>query len=429
MYKTILSLSCIALILVVGTFYFKYRSSPQKELAVTTSLPILLYPESGEVTFKILGSTSFQIATSSPTIIPNQTIVHTETGKASVLLPDNSMISLDTNTEITINYSSSKTSVYQTLGTTYHRVQTLLTGSSYQVQTPGTLAAVRGTKFAIKYDSKTKKTKVAVTEHNVEVSTIPPGSQITGTTTPFTETISLGEGKTVTVAMVTKVPKQGESAMQIADTVKDDDMRIWVEVNKNDDRRLDDIKKNIKSDEDIRVEIKKEIFKDIKEDVQSEVLDTRKDSIETNIVDKKVNLDSTKTEIKTEPKPIVETKPTIETKTETTVKTDTTSNTPVTTSSLVKKMDEEQYFNGFNDMFIKYFYLDENDTPCITSILPQERVRQVTSFANTNGYPFTSTTLLSFAQAIQGYCTNKDVATKIKLQARFDEEFPYKDNF
>ena len=265
MYKTIFSVLFIGVLLFVGIFYFKYSQSSQKELEVSKiSSNILLYTESGEVTFKTLGSNTFQVASSSPTIIPNQTIVHTKIGKASVLLPDNSTISLDVNTEITVNYSTTKTSIYQTLGTTYHRVQALITGDTYQVQTPGTLAAVRGTQFAVKYDTKTKKTKIAVTENSVQVSTIPLGSEITGTTTPPVETITLSEGKTVIVDKVEKVPEKGESAMQILDTTKDDDMRVWVEKNKKEDIQLENIKQSTKDSDTLRSEIKRVIYDDIK---------------------------------------------------------------------------------------------------------------------------------------------------------------------
>ncbi len=431
MYKTIFSLGFVAILLIAGTFYFKFHSPFQKEINTQDSFSnILLYPESGNVTFKYSGSNIFQVATSSPTIIPNQTIVHTNIGKATVLLPDNSMITLDNNTEITINYSPTKTSVYQTLGTTYHRVQALVTGDTYQVQTPGTLAAVRGTKFAVKYDDKTKKTKVAVTEHKVEVSTIPPGSQVTGNVTPLVETITLEEGKTVTVASVTKLPEKGESAMQVVETTKDDDMRVWVDVNKKDDIKLEEIKVKVKDVEDLRVEMKKEFFKDEKVETKIEKVETKKEDSKNDVTqnredtkiteDKKtetINTDSTKKES-------TDTKTTTNTPT---VKADTTSvvNVPVTT---IKKMAEDEFYSAFNDLFIKYFYLDDNDTPCMSGVTADYRIKAVTTFANSNGYPFTSATLASFAQAIDSYCSNKDSSVKVKLQGRFDDEFPYKEN-
>ncbi len=58
---------------------------------------------------------------------------------------------------------------------------------------------------------------------------------------------------------------------------------------------------------------------------------------------------------------------------------------------------------------------------------PSERVRVVTSFASESGYPFASKTLLDLATAVDMYCQKKDPSVKLKLQARFDTEFPFQD--
>ncbi len=88
---------------------------------------------------------------------------------AYVIFPDNSMMSLDANTEVIIDVTEGNTSIAQMLGNTYHRVKKLQTDESYEVKTPGTLAAVRGTKFAVEIDSNTKKSSVKVTENVVQV--------------------------------------------------------------------------------------------------------------------------------------------------------------------------------------------------------------------------------------------------------------------
>jgi hypothetical protein len=401
-------ISLLAIIIIGGAWYLKSNNTESVVYNIETEQAILLYVESGDVSYKRPGSAEFRQATTSPIEIANQTVVKTGVGRASVLLPDNSNIALDQNTEITINYTKSKTSIYQTLGTTYHRVETLLTGGTYQVQTPGTLAAVRGTKFAVKYDAKTKKSKVAVTEHKVEVSTIPVGSQVTGTTTPPIETMTLEEGSTVTVDVVLKVPTKGESAFKRIETSKDPEMKVWIDANAKSDIDLERIKSDIQirnNTTEIRREIKRVLFDD-------EVSNNNQD-----------------TEIKTETQESTET---LRTETTTTVKPSTTVTTPPTTTSttipVIKKIDEEQFFNTFNDMFIKYFYLDDVDTACEARIVPAERVRLVTTYATQSGYPFSSNTLLSFAQAIDAYCSQKDASVKIKLQGRFDEEFPFSED-
>ena len=398
-------------------------NSTQKELTSTSEVQnILLYVESGDVTFKITGTQEFKKATSSPIIIPNQTIVHTDIGRASVLMPDNSNISLDKNTEITISYTENKTSIYQTLGTTYHRVEKLLSGATYQVQTPGTLAAVRGTKFAVKYDTKTKKTKIAVTENKVQVSTI---SKAVGTTTPpVEETTIVEEGKTVSVAMVVGIPKEGVSAMQVVETKNDAEMRIWVDEQKKEDIQLETIKRGYPDEDGFRKEMKRVLF----DDVTSEKTQNDTTSSKDVKVEKTSENEVTKTNEETVQKNNEPVK--VEVKTETPV-TKTTQESSVTTETVtptVKKLGEEEFFNVFNDMFMKYFYIDDTDGTCMVNVTPDERVRFVSSYATASGYPFTSTTLLSFARAIDAYCSQKDNQIKIKLQGRFDDEFPFKEN-
>ncbi|MCF7843383.1 FecR family protein [Candidatus Gracilibacteria bacterium] len=422
----------ILLIAVVSIFVWYYQSNKSNQQTVSNDVlsevveeSILLYPESGEVLFKYTPNDEFMKATNSPTVIANQSIVRTNIGKASVLLPDNSSISLSDNTEITVNYTKESISVYQTLGETYHRVEALVSGKTYQVQTAGTLAAVRGTKFAVKYDNKNKKTKIAVTENKVEVSTI---SKTEGTTVPPSEeSMMLEEGKTVSVVEVVKIAPQRFSSMKVMDTVNDAEMRVFVSEQKNVDIKLEKIKKETPNRNEMRKEMKRVIFKD-RGEVKS---DKEEASVnEPPVVNKTVEIKPT-----TVIKPSVEETTIVEreviptpTPTPPTI-TDTTSNntvsTIVTEPSVVTKVGEEEFFNAFEPLFIKHFYVDDIDTPCTTKVTPEESVRIVTSYAQSKGYPFTKTTLLSFAQAIDAYCARKDPDTKVKLQSRFNVEYPF----
>ncbi len=371
--------------------------SESKELKASEQ-SILLYPESGEVLFKVNPNDEFEKATTSPTVIPNQSIVHTNKGKASVLLPDNSSISLDNNTEITVNYTPQAISIYQNLGTTYHRVEALITGKTYQVQTAGTLAAVRGTKFAVKYDTKTKKTKIAVTEHKVEVSSIP---KTVGTTTIPAQTVFVEEGKTVSVE-IKEGPQQGRPApLAVIDTNKDPEMKAYVEMEKKVDVEFDAIKKEHSDKEDFRKEMKRVIF----DDIEDEGLDTKEEQEQETKVEQR---DSEENEREVENT----TKPTQET-------VQNNGNIPIT------KMNEEEFFNAFEPLFIKYFYLDEVDSLCALKVVPDERVRIVSSFAQSKGYPFMKPTLQPFAVALDDYCKIKDKGMKERLQARFDDEYPF----
>ncbi len=90
---------------------------------------------------------------------------------AKMVFYDSAVLRLDENTEITIKYTSSeeKVSVYQTSGQTWSRILHLSGVTEYDVETPTTIASVRGTGFKVKVTSD--DTEVAVGEGEVEVST------------------------------------------------------------------------------------------------------------------------------------------------------------------------------------------------------------------------------------------------------------------
>lgn len=400
-------LGCIALVAFlgfVGFLYYQSKSnarSPEQKLSVVAEYAILLYPERGDVSFKATPNSIFQQATTSPTIIPNQSIVHTGTGKASVLLPDNSSISLDNNTEITVNYTPQAISMYQSLGITYHRVEELITGKTYQVETAGTLAAVRGTKFAVKYDPKTKKTKIAVTENKVEVSSIP---KTVGTTTIPAQLVVVEEGKTVSVEVKEDALLGIPTLLTVIDTNKDPEMKAVVEAEKKIDIELDRLKKENSNMEEFRKEIKRVLFDDTGSDSPKEIeQETERGVPNVEAVERDAVI---KTEVITKPVSIVEVN-------------------EVETPIVVTKVGQAEFFSAFEPMFIKYFYLDEVDTPCSVTATPEERVRIVTTYAQSKGYPFTKPTLSSFAVALDSYCHIKDTTTKQRLQIRFDEEYPF----
>lgn len=357
---------------------------------------ILLYVEEGDVSYKLPGSV-FVRATSSPVAIVTGTLVYTGIGQATILFPNNSSVVLDTYTELAVNYSEQKVTLFQTLGTTYHRVESLVTGNSYEVETPGTLAAVRGTKFAVKYDKKKKITKVAVTESKVEVSSF---KQETGTSTRIVlQTSMLEEGKTAKVEHATTSP----SGFTIVATTEDKEMNDWVEENKVRDNAEQDIKEQDKAPDTIRHELKQLIEQGVKEETSSE----RPTAVQKE-----------------------ETAPTTEANREETAQQPVTTDVrlPQEQAPVIRKLSEEGFFDKFSAMFMDYFYVDEKDTPCGFTLTPSARVRVVTTFATESGYPFQSATLLSFAQEIDTYCKEKTPALKTKLQGRFDVEFPYQEN-
>ncbi|MEZ0208975.1 MAG: hypothetical protein ACAH17_02250, partial [Candidatus Paceibacterota bacterium] len=250
--------------------------------------------------------------------------------------------------------------------------------------------AVRGTKFAVKYDNKTKLTKVAVTEHKVFVAHTKEGQ---GTTTKdILENTTVNEGDTASL-------KSGDKPIDIKKTETDTDMKLWIEANKGKDALEVNLKDENKSKEEIRTEVIKSFTDEKKDTTRVETKETTTDT------PKKTETPETKKD------PVVETKP-----------------KPVVPPLDKRITSEEVFFDTFNAKFFDYLYLDDNDTPCTSRLSATEKVKELSTYATESGYPFSSVTLVDFAQSVDAYCKNKDASVKLKLQARFDVEFPYQEN-
>ena len=420
-----LSIIIIGLILVgIGT-YSVVRNKQIQPLTAKEDTSVLLYVENGDVSYKTEEMNGFQKATSSPTLISNNTLVYTGLGSASILFPNNSSVSLDQYTELKVTYVDKKVTLFQTLGVTYHRVEALVTGATYEVETPGTVASVRGTKFAVKYDKKTKETKVAVTESKVQVSIFTPLS-FGSSTKQIEGTLLLEEGKT---ARMKEERQSTEKVIDVVETGKDEEMKVWVEANKKRDAVIDTLRAEIEDKQDARIELKSMLRgeKEWNEERYKKESREEEDSAEEETTaSTKIEEDRTvKKGADEERKESKEEQSKKEVKEET-KKESTTSSTG--SARPIVKMNEEAFFDRFNTMFINYFYLDEQDSACSVKLSPSERVSSVTSFAKESGYPFSSPNLLGFAQEVSAYCDRKNADVKVKLQGRFDVEFPYKEN-
>ncbi len=430
MSKQTLSIIIVGLILVGAGLYFALANKKVQPLTSVEDASVLLYVEDGDVSYKTEEMDAFQKATTSPTLISNNTLVYTGLGRASVLFPNNSSVSLDQYTELKVTYADKKVTLFQTLGVTYHRVEALVTGATYEVETPGTVASVRGTKFAVKYDNKTKETKVAVTESKVQVSAFAPlGSA--SSTKEIKGTFLLEEGKT---ARMKEVRQAAQEAIDVVETEQDAEMKVWVEVNKKRDSVIDTLRAEIKDKQEARVELKSMLRgekewneerykKENREQENSTKENTEsakpKEEDKAPVKEAEERKESTRNEQVTEERKQAEIKE--EAKKDPTVE-------GSGSAGVVVKMNEEAFFDKFNTMFINYFYIDEEDSTCKVTLTPGQRVSSVTSFAKESGYPFSSSNLLDFAQAISAYCDRKDANVKVKLQGRFDVEFPYKEN-
>ena len=132
-------------------------------------LTFLLIRENGDVFYKQLPG-DYQKVTTDEMSLPNKSHVKTLEGQAHLILPDNSLVSLDKNTELQVEIQDNSTYITQLLGNTWHRIEHITKGKAYQVETPNTVAAVRGTTFAVEISrGALAETKVLAIENTIEV--------------------------------------------------------------------------------------------------------------------------------------------------------------------------------------------------------------------------------------------------------------------
>ncbi len=134
-----------------------------------------LINDSGKISIKTSPNGNYVPMTDPQADYPSGTFVKTDaTSAAEVILPDNSVISLDESTEVQINYQSNNVDIQQLVGKTWNRVETVTKGGSYTVTTPTTVAAVRGTIFGVDalVTNSISDSQIYVQESNVDVSRI-----------------------------------------------------------------------------------------------------------------------------------------------------------------------------------------------------------------------------------------------------------------
>ncbi len=96
--------------------------------------------------------------------LPVGTKVKTGTGSASVVMLEGEVMHLEPGTEVALSeITDQKIKITQIIGETWHKVTKISGISTYEVETPNTVATVRGTEFFVKDDD------VVVEEGEVEV--------------------------------------------------------------------------------------------------------------------------------------------------------------------------------------------------------------------------------------------------------------------
>jgi hypothetical protein len=184
------------------------------------SKDIYAYVEYGTASVKETEGGTYSPLSEKKQRVKNGSYVKTEKGIVHIVFPNNSVTSLGEQSEMKVEYVDSSISILQIMGDTYHRVTTLASGKTYEVKTPGTLAAVRGTKFAVSYNANAKKTKVAVTENTVSVS------RPQATTTEPTA-VSVGSLASVNE----NLPLSAKNALSVGLTKNDQSIKLWLDRN------------------------------------------------------------------------------------------------------------------------------------------------------------------------------------------------------
>lgn len=422
--------------LAIGTYVFFFDKQVDNAYAAT------LYVESGDVYTKEMGSEAYVLVTGE-VAIETGTFIKTGDGYAYVLLPDTSLVSVESNSEMQMNFSPTKTSVTQLFGNTYHRVRTLTQGDSYEVFTPTTVASVRGTVFGVSYATSTKVTKVAVTESMVAVKE-------NNSRSTSTEESVVTEGKVVIVEAETasSTPKRKIVAID-----QDVEVKKWIETT----RALDVIFENKKQNKEVREDAVKRVVEVTQEEQRTEKETRPNTKPEREVIikraaqklEKEMREDVKKEELReetketptqplpTQPKPTTETKPTTST-TEAPVRIivdpvvtiEMMNDTPrvIDFSQEMLPRADELYLNEFYALFEKHLYLGATDTACtnIRGLTGDQVGDKIATFAKMRGYVLPNMTgVRGYIDELVSYCKAPNDADRARLNTRFDVVYPY----
>ncbi len=162
-YSLILIISIITFVTIGLLIRTSQNFPPQERTVLGASITegnISVYPQGGEVYFREPTQDNYEQINSAEKLVVSDTFIKTSLAYAEVLLPDNSLISIDKNTELQISYQDGKTSIRQFFGSTWHNVQKLVENKTYEIETSTAIAKVKGTSFKISNDLQESVIKV-----------------------------------------------------------------------------------------------------------------------------------------------------------------------------------------------------------------------------------------------------------------------------
>ena len=276
------------LILIGGGLYFWYSKKPVNQslnpetsktqntntAQNTEEIKFDLYKEAGTVSYKGENDTNYADLQEDQLSLKSKSFVKTGADtEAHIIFNDNSMISLDQNSEIQVVYNGNDRNIIQSAGNSWHRLQKLTQGNNYQVETSNTLATVRGTIFGVKVEDSLDS-GVYVLESQVEVNqqTIEDGKMITK------ETQLVSQGKHIEISDFKKGKK-----MKLTDISETKKNTNWFERNQVLDQeykngKATEIMKKMKNDSSFKEKLKK--IKE-KRNKKSSILEINKENFST----------------------------------------------------------------------------------------------------------------------------------------------------
>lgn len=409
-------------------YYTNIKKEDSSFKAVTNSSQtelIYIYREYGDVSFKNKTASTFTPVGEEKLTIANHATVKTGNGRGYVFFPDNSSITLSSSTEIEIHYEPTKISILQLIGTTYHRITSLANGNKYEIRTPNTLAAIRGTKLAVSYNEKLKKTYVAVTEHQVEVT--PTKEDGTVTEAP----VMVLEGSVADIQSSTSTNKTGTTTpptnqkmiIRLADEVKE--IKPFIEENKRIDKEYNNTPNEHKQEfleKIINLQEQKEVDSPLSEknpEKQTETLNNifKEPTTETTQTVPEVKEQSKKATIKNNSLTEATASPT----------TKTLKDLPLDVEEFTQ--EQENFIDSFYAVYETYFFVDEPTSYCkrLGTTSAKDMIASLLAVSTRAGYTLNKQTELSMlATDLVAACADGTMGDKVtKFKTRFDTTYPY----
>ncbi len=195
----------LSIVFLIWAFWPKNTNSIEK-----TSQLITVIKEKGEASFKVRDDQTYSNIDAEEVQVPSGSTIKTGLNSlAHVLMPDNSLISLDKETEIKVEITDSGSKFNQLIGSTWHRVEKVSSGK-YIVETSTTLATVRGTIFGVELSEKPEELSgIYLIESKVDVTSKLDNSTTELSPSNFVEVGSKEAGGIVRKGNLRPVSEQG----------------------------------------------------------------------------------------------------------------------------------------------------------------------------------------------------------------------------